>query len=59
MAGLALPQGDGFAWVTAEADPARAIRRHLVEHRHLPTDRIRAAAYWRRGAVGVHEVVKD
>jgi NADPH-dependent ferric siderophore reductase len=56
---LTLPPGDGYAWIAAEAATAKAVRRHLVEDRHLPKDWVKAAAYWKRGAVAVHETYKD
>jgi len=59
IAGLKLPPGDGYAWVAAEAATAKALRRHLVEERGLKKDRVKAAAYWKRGAVAVHETYDD
>ncbi|MBS0224104.1 MAG: siderophore-interacting protein [Proteobacteria bacterium] len=55
VADIALPRGSGYAWVAAEADAAKALRRHLVEERGLAKTRVRAAAYWKRGASAVHE----
>ncbi len=59
IAGLTLPPGDGYAWVAAEAATAKAMRRHLVDERGLRKDRVKAAAYWKRGAVAVHETYDD
>ncbi len=59
VAGLALPPGEGYAWIAAEAAAAKALRRHLVEERGLRRDRVRASAYWRRGAVATHETYED
>ncbi len=59
IAGLTLPPGDGYAWVAAEAATAKALRRHLVDERGLRKDRVKAAAYWKRGAVAVHETYDD
>jgi NADPH-dependent ferric siderophore reductase len=56
---LALPPGEGYAWVAAEASAAKALRRYLVDQRGLPKDRVKAAAYWKRGAVAVHETYDD
>jgi NADPH-dependent ferric siderophore reductase len=56
---LALPPGDGYAWVAAEASAAKALRRYLVDQRGLPKDRVKAAAYWKLGAVAVHETYDD
>jgi NADPH-dependent ferric siderophore reductase len=59
IADLSLPSGDGYAWVAAEAATAKALRRHLVDERGLRKDRVKAAAYWKLGAVGVHETYDD
>jgi len=59
IAGLALTPGEGYAWVAAEAATAKAVRRHLVEDRGLNKNRVKAAAYWKRGAVAVHESNDD
>ncbi len=59
LAELALPPGEGYAWVAAEAAAAKALRRYLVDQRGLPKDRVKAAAYWKRGAVAVHETYDD
>ena len=54
-----LPLGEGYAWVAAEASAAKALRRYLVDQRGLPKDRVKAAAYWKQGAVAVHETYDD
>ncbi len=59
IAKLALPSGDGYAWVAAEAATAKALRRLLIDQRGLRKDRVKAAAYWKRGAVAVHETYDD
>jgi len=59
VAALRLPGGEGYAWVAAEAATAKALRQHLVEERGLSKDRVKAAAYWKRGAVAVHETYND
>jgi NADPH-dependent ferric siderophore reductase len=59
LAELPFPQGDGYAWVAAEASVAKALRRILVDRHGLPKDRVKAAAYWKRGAVAVHETYDD
>jgi NADPH-dependent ferric siderophore reductase len=56
---LALPAGEGYVWIAAEAGVAKALRRYLVDERHVPKDRIKAAAYWKQGAVAVHETYDD
>ena len=52
---LALPEGDGYAWCAGEAVCMAALRRELVEVKGHPREAIRAAAYWKRGAIGHHE----
>jgi NADPH-dependent ferric siderophore reductase len=59
IAELSLPTGEGYAWVAAEAATAKALRRDLVDQRRLPKDRVKAAAYWKHGAVAVHETYDD
>jgi NADPH-dependent ferric siderophore reductase len=59
IADLQLPPGDGYTWVAAEAGTAKALRRYLVDQRGLPKDRVKAAAYWKKGAVAVHETYDD
>jgi NADPH-dependent ferric siderophore reductase len=59
IAGLSFPPGDGYAWVAAEAATAKALRRHLVDQRGLRKDRVKAAAYWKHGAIAVHETYDD
>lgn len=59
VAALQLPPGDGYAWIAAEAAVAKSLRRLLVDERGLRKDRIKAAAYWKRGAVAVHETYDD
>ena len=56
---LKLPPGDGFVWVGAEASVARAMRDYFFEvHKH-PKSWIKAAGYWKRGAVSTHEKIED
>jgi NADPH-dependent ferric siderophore reductase len=43
-----LPQGDGHAYLAAEAGVVRAVRQALVD-RGLRPDQVSAKAYWRRG----------
>ncbi|TPG61067.1 siderophore-interacting protein [Roseomonas nepalensis] len=59
LAALAIPPGEGHAWVAGEAEVARRLRRVLTERHGIPKERVKAAGYWRRGAVAAHEVVGD
>lgn len=54
-----LPTGQGFTWAAAEAAIVRQVRSHLLEHRGIDKSRVRAAAYWKRGASAIHEVLED
>jgi NADPH-dependent ferric siderophore reductase len=52
---LELPAGEGYAWCAGEAATTSALRRVLVEEKGHDRDAIRAAAYWKRGAIAHHE----
>ena len=54
-----LPPGEGYVWAAGEAASIRALRKNLVEARGWAKARIRAAAYWKRGAAAVHENFED
>lgn len=57
---LALPRsGDGYAWAAGESQTAKLLRRHLVDERGLDKARVKAASYWKRGAVSIHETHND
>lgn len=55
LAGLSLPEGDGFVWIAAEAQVARAVRRQIVEILGHPPQWLRASGYWLKGAADAHE----
>jgi NADPH-dependent ferric siderophore reductase len=59
LAELSIPSGEGYAWIAAEAATAKALRRYLIDQRRLRKDRVKAAAYWKRGAAAVHETYDD
>jgi NADPH-dependent ferric siderophore reductase len=54
---LKFPAGDYYAWVACESLIAKALRQRLIERGANPKW-MRAAGYWRRGAVAVHEVIE-
>lgn len=54
---IPLPEGEGFVWIAGESAWAKSLRAIFVEERGHPSNHIRAAAYWRRGDAGVHEVI--
>jgi NADPH-dependent ferric siderophore reductase len=57
VAALKLPEGEGFAWAGGEAASIAAVRQALVDGHGLDKGRVRASAYWKRGAVGHHETL--
>jgi len=59
LAEAELPAGDLHAWLAGEIDAMRTLRRHLVEERGLPRDRVRAAGYWRLGEAAAHGRIED
>ncbi|MEX3894339.1 siderophore-interacting protein [Paraburkholderia sp. BR10954] len=55
-----LPEnGEGYVWAAGEAATIRAVRQHLCGERGVDKARIRAASYWKQGAVAVHETIDD
>ncbi|HEY6135025.1 MAG TPA: siderophore-interacting protein [Rubrivivax sp.] len=56
---LALPAGEGYAWCAGEAGVMATLRAVLVEEKGHDRHAIRAAAYWKRGAVAHHENLED
>ena len=56
---LALPQGNGFVWIAAEARVARAARDHLVRERGHPLHWTKAAGYWLKGVADAQEKSMD
>jgi NADPH-dependent ferric siderophore reductase len=57
--GFTLPPGEGFVWIAAEAQAARAVRRHVVETLGQPKAWVKAAGYWLRGVADAHERIED
>jgi NADPH-dependent ferric siderophore reductase len=56
LATLPMPAGDYYAWVACESLTAKALRRQLIADHGANPKWLRAAGYWRRGAVAVHDV---
>jgi len=56
---LPLPVGDYYAWVACESLLAKALRRQLIADHGANPKWLRAAGYWRRGAVAVHDMHED
>jgi NADPH-dependent ferric siderophore reductase len=56
---LPLPAGEGYAWCAGEAAAMAALRKILVDEKGHDRHAIRAAAYWKQGAVAHHENLED
>lgn len=52
---LSVPAGEGYAWCAGEAAAMAELRRILVDEKGHDRHAIRAAAYWKRGAISHHE----
>jgi NADPH-dependent ferric siderophore reductase len=48
---LSWPEGDGYFWMAGESSQMRAIRKHLMRERRLPSTAYDVMGYWRGGAV--------
>jgi NADPH-dependent ferric siderophore reductase len=59
LATLKLPAGNHYAWVACESLTAKTLRRQLIADHGANPKWMRAAGYWRRGAVAVHETHED
>jgi len=45
------PAGDGYFWMAGESAQMRAIRKHLMRERRLPSTAYDVMGYWRAGGV--------
>ena len=54
-----LPAGEGYVWIAAEAQVARALRQHVVDTLGHPKAWTKASGYWLRGAAETHETIAD
>jgi NADPH-dependent ferric siderophore reductase len=50
------PSGDYYAWIACESLIAKALRAQLIADHGANPKWLRAAGYWRRGAVAIHDV---
>lgn len=48
--GLDWPPGEGYFWMAGESAQMRAIRKHLMRERRLPSTAYDVMGYWRGGA---------
>lgn len=55
---LVPPPEDGYVWIACESNVARTLRSHLIE-REFNKEWIKAAGYWKRGAIATHETHTD
>ena len=44
------PAGDGYFWMAGESSQMRAIRKHLMRERRMPSTAYDVMGYWRGGA---------
>lgn len=56
---LALPEGEGFVWIAAEASVARAARDYMVGQRGHPRQWSKAAGYWQKGVADAPDKSMD
>jgi NADPH-dependent ferric siderophore reductase len=56
---MKLPAGAYYAWVACESLIAKALRAQLLAEHGANPKWMRAAGYWRRGAVAVHDTFND
>jgi NADPH-dependent ferric siderophore reductase len=49
--GIDWPEGDGYFWMAGESAQMRAIRKHLMRERRLPSTAYDVMGYWRAGGV--------
>lgn len=56
---LRMPAGDSYAWVACESLTAKALRTQLLAENGANPKWMRAAGYWRRGAIATHDTYND
>lgn len=56
---LTLPSGEGYVWCAGEAATTAELRRILVEEKGHDRHAIRAAAYWKQGAIAHHQNIEE
>lgn len=49
---MTLPEGDGFIWIAAEAQVARALKQYVLSDLGHPPQHLKASGYWVDGAAG-------
>jgi len=53
------PPGDGYIWIAAEANVARALKTYAADSLLHPKAWLKASGYWMRGAANTHETIGD
>lgn len=56
---IALPEGEGYVWIGAEATVARALRDEILEVRKHPRSWFKAAGYWKKGEADVSDKLME
>lgn len=56
---LAVPAGVGYTWIACESNVARALRNYLLGERGFDKQWLKAAGYWKLGAIASHEPLND
>lgn len=59
LAQIHAPAGDYYNWVATEASVAKTLRTTLVNQYAAHPKWTKAAAYWKHGSAGVHEVIEE
>jgi NADPH-dependent ferric siderophore reductase len=59
LSALTLRPGDGYVWIAAEADAARAARTHMIDTLGHPRAWTKASGYWAKGEAGADKKIED
>jgi NADPH-dependent ferric siderophore reductase len=52
---IQLPPGDGYVWIAAEVNVARAVKKHMINNVRHPLHWLRATGYWVKGKADTYE----
>jgi NADPH-dependent ferric siderophore reductase len=55
LRGFTAPPGEGYVWIAAEANVARALRRQVLEEMKHPAQWLKASGYWVKGKADASE----
>ncbi|MGC3980732.1 MAG: siderophore-interacting protein [Steroidobacteraceae bacterium] len=59
LAKVSLPPGTGYTWIACESNVARMLRNYLIGERGFDKEWLKAAGYWKHGAIATHEKHED